>query len=70
MARGMDPPICNRCNKQFTVNYISVECQKFIVSRRKYFNNPSLINMLSETDEFSLIRLVLYLQEIKVLNNI
>ena len=70
MARGMDPPICNRCNKQITVKHILVECRKFIASRRKYFNNPSLINMLRETNEFSLNRLVLYLQEIKVLNDI
>ena len=70
MGRGLDPPICDKCNVRITVKHTLVECRKYIASRRKYYNNPSLTTMLRETNNFSLNRLVLYLQEIDFLNNI
>ena len=70
MVRGIDPPVCDRCSVQVTVKHILIECEKFTAARRKYYNNPSLSTMLRETDEFSLNRLISYLQEIGILNNI
>ena len=70
MVKGKDPPICNRCNSQITVNHVLVECRKYDAARRKYFSNPSLASMLKETDNFSIDRLILYLQEIDILNKI
>ena len=70
MVRGLDPPICDRCNVHTTVKHVLVECGKYTASRRKYYSNPSLTTMLRETNKFSLSRHVSYLQEIDILNNI
>ena len=70
MVRGLDPPVCDRCNVRITVKHILVECRKYIATRRKYYNNPSLITMLREADNFSLNRLLSYLQEIDILDKI
>ena len=70
MVRGLDPPVCDRCNVRTTVKHIAVECGKYTASRRKYYSNPSLTTMLRETEKFSLNRLVSYLQEIDILSNI
>ena len=70
MVRGTDPPYCNRCNVRITVKHVLVECQKYTAVRRKYYNSPTLITMLRETDNFSLYRLISYLQETNILSTI
>ena len=70
MVRGLDPPVCDRCNVRMTVKHILLECRKYIAARRKYYNHPSLITMLREADDFSLNRLLLFLQETDILNKI
>ena len=70
MERGTDPPMCDRCNTQITVKHILVESTKFTAIRRKYYNNPSVISMLKETNEFSINKLWMYLQEIDLVRKI
>jgi len=69
MEIGTNPPMCNRCNMHITVKHILVECPKFQLAIRKYYNNPSLVNMLKETDKFSTNK-IMCLQDIYLTNQI
>ena len=70
MEGQSDPPQCNRCNAAVTVKHLLVECRKYSHIRRKYYSNPTLSTMLEETKNFSLSKLVLYLQETDLFNKI
>ena len=63
MQGQANPPECERCRKCITVKHILVECSKYATARNKYFRNPTLPQMVGETDDFSVAKLVAFLQE-------
>ena len=57
------PPLCEGCNSTLTVKHILLECRKYNTMRRKYYNNPSLEEMLGSSKNFSPLKLLAYLQD-------
>ena len=64
------PPECNRCRVTVTVKYLLLECRKYVTIRNKYFLNPTLSDMLTEGNDFSIDKLVLYLKETNLFQQI
>ena len=55
-------PECDRCRVTITVKHL-LEYRKYVTMRNKYFRNPTLSDMLEESSDFSIDKLVLYLKE-------
>ena len=53
----------DRCRTSLTVKHLLLECRKYVAIRNKYYRNPTLSDMLAESDNFSIDKLVLYLKE-------
>ena len=58
-----NPPECKSCRVPITVKHILVECRKFTRIQNKYYNNPTLSNMLAESSNFSITNIVKYLKK-------
>ena len=54
MQSQANPPKYERCREIITVKHLLLECRKYTKERNKYFNNPSLSDMLAESDNFLL----------------
>ena len=70
MQGQTEPPECDRCRVTITVKHLLLECRKYVTIRNKYFRNPTLSNMLAESSEFSIDKLVLYLKETNLFHQI
>ena len=58
-----DPPECDRCRQPTTVKHILLECRKFTTIGNKYYNNPTLMDLLGNIDNHAVTKLIAYLQE-------
>ena len=65
-----NPLICETCRVSVTVEHLLVHCRKYTATRNKYFNNPSLADMLTETSGYSPTKLLEFLRETEILNKI
>ena len=50
--------------------HLLLEYKKYVAIRNKYFRNPTLSDMLAESSDFSINKLVLYLKEINLFHKI
>ena len=69
MQGQTEPPECDRCRVTITVKHLLLECRKY-VTIHKYFRNPTLLDMLAESSDFSIDKLVLYLKETNLFHQI
>ena len=70
MQGQTEPPECDRCRVTITVKLLLLECRKYVTIRNKYFRNPTLSDMLAESNDFSIDKLVLYLKETNLFHQI
>ena len=70
MQGQTEPPECDRYRVTITVKHLLFECRKYITIRNKYFRNPTLSDMLAESNDFSIDKLVLYLKEANLFHQI
>ena len=63
MQGQTEPPECDRCRVTTTVKHLLLECRKYVTIRNKYFRNPTLSDVLAESSDFSVDKLVLNLKE-------
>ena len=70
MQGQAEPPECDRCRVTITVTHLLLECRKYVTIRNKYFCNPTLSDMLAESSDFSIDKLVLYLKETNLFHQI
>ena len=67
MQGQTEPPECTSCRVTITVKHLLLECRKYVTIRNKYFRNPTLSDMLAESNDFSI---VLYLKEANLFHQI
>ena len=65
-----DIPRCNSCNTLLTVKHILCECADFNRQRVTYLKCNSLKEILSESDQFSMFRILTFLRKCNLLNKI
>ena len=65
-----DPPECDICSCPITVKHLLLDCRKFSAIRSKYYNNPSLSEILAEGKGFCPETLINYLKESGIFNKI
>ena len=70
MQGQANPPECERCREPVTVKHLLLECRKYSQVRNKYFSNPTLLDMLAESDNFSVNRTISFLRETDLLAKI
>ena len=70
MQGQTEPPECDRCRVTITVKHLLLECRKYVTIRNKYFRNPTLSDMLAESSDVSVDKLVLYLKETNLFHQI
>ena len=70
MQGQTEPPECDRCRVTITVKHLLLECRKYVTIRNKYFRNPTLSDMLAESSDFSIDKLMLYLKETNLFHQI
>ena len=71
LMRGeREPPECDRCQSTLTVKHLLLECRKYTTIRNKYYNNPTLSDMLAEGNNFSVSRLTTFLKEANLFHRI
>ena len=70
MQGQANPPECERCRQPITVKHLLVECAKFAHIRSKYYQNPTLSDMLAEGKDFSMGKIIAYLTEAELLHKI
>ena len=70
MQGQTEPPECDRCRVTITVKHLLLECRKYVTICNKYFRNPTLLDMLAESNDFSIDKLVLYLKEANLFHQI
>ena len=63
-------PFCNECNTIITVKHILCECRNFNLQRNLYLKNKSLSSILSESHEFSLHNILMFLRRTNLINKI
>ncbi|MEL6605957.1 MAG: reverse transcriptase domain-containing protein [Cyanobacteria bacterium J06614_10] len=63
MQGQSNPPLCDTCNVPITVKHMLVECRKFNLHRNKYYTNPTLADILAESNSFSVNKLVNFLKD-------
>ena len=63
MQGQTEPPKCDRCRVTIAVKHLLLECRKYVTICNKYFRNPTLSDMLAESNDFSIDKLMLYLEE-------
>ena len=60
LKRGqMEPSECDRCRVTITAKHLLFECRKYVTICNKYFRNSTLSDMLAESSDFSIDKLVL-----------
>ena len=70
MERLANPPECESCRVPITVKHILVECRKFNAIRNKYYDNPTLSDMLAESSNFCITKITKYLRETDLFSKI
>ena len=70
MEGQTEPPECDRCRVTITVKYLLLECRIYVTIRNTYFRNPTLSDILAESSDFSIDKLVLYLKETNIFHQI
>ena len=70
MQGQTEPPECDRCRVTITVKHLLLECRKYVTIRNKYFRIPTLSDMLAESNDFSIDKLVLSLKEANLFHQI
>ena len=70
MQSQANPPECDRCREPITVKHLLLRCPKYSQVRNKYFNNPTLPDMLAEGGNFSVHRIVGFLKETDLLSKL
>ena len=70
MQGQTEPPECDRCRVTITVKHLLLECRKYVTIHNKYFRNPTLSDMLAESNDFSIDKLVLHLKEANLFHQI
>ena len=70
MQGQTEPPECDRCRVTIIVKHLLLECRKYVTIRNKYFRNPTQSDMLAESNDFSIDKLVLYLKEANLFHQI
>ena len=70
MQDQTEPPKCDRCRVTITVKHLLLECRKYVTIRNKCFRSPTLSDMLAESSDFSIDKLVLYLKETNLFHQI
>ena len=70
MQGQSEPPECDRCRVTITVKHLLLECRIYVTIRNKYFRNPTLSDMLAESSDFSIDKLMLYLKETNLFHQI
>ena len=63
-------PFCNECNTIITVKHILCDCINFNYQRNLYLKNKPLSNILSESHEFSLHNILMFLRKTNLINKI
>ena len=63
-------PHCRICNVQLTVKHILCECRDFSQQRHIYLKNKSLLDILSDSFQFSLNRILMFLRQTNLINKI
>ena len=63
-------PHCRICNVQLTVKHILCECRDFNQQRHIYLKNKSLLDILSDSFQFSLNRILMFLRQTNLINKI
>ena len=63
-------PHCRICNVQVTVKHILCECRDFNQQRHIYLKNKSLLDILSDSFQFSLNRILMFLRQTNLINKI
>ena len=63
-------PHCRICNVQLTVEHILCECRDFNQQRRIYLTNKSLVDILSDSFQFSLNSILMFLRQTNLINKI
>ena len=58
------------CNVQLTVKHILCECRDFNQQRHIYLKNKSLLDILSDSFQFSLNRILMFLRQTNLINKI
>ena len=70
MQSQANPPECEICRQPITVKHLLVECLKYAPTRRKYYNNPTLSDMLAESSTFDISKITNFLKETGLLDKI
>ena len=70
MQSQANPPECERCRKIVTVKHLLLECRKYTQVRNKYFSNPTLLDILGESSNFSINKIIGFLKETGLLAKI
>ena len=71
LMRGqIDPPECDTCRCPITVKHLLLDCRKYSAVRSRYYNNPSLSDVLGEGESFRLDKLTSFLNETGLLKKI
>ena len=65
-----DIPHCDVCNTILTVKHILCDCTIFSQQRNIYFNNKSLSEILAESDNFSIYRVLSFLRKTNLIHKI
>ena len=70
MQSQANPPECEGCRETLTVKHLLLECRKYASIRNKYYNNPTLAEMLAECDKFDVNKIIGFLKETELLAGI
>ena len=63
-------PFCNECNTVITVKHFLCDCRNFNYHRNIYLKNTPLSSILSESKEFSLYNILMFLKKTNLINKI
>ena len=70
MQSQANPPECEICSVRITVKHLLLECRKYTQARNRYFSNPTLSDILSESGNFSTDKIISFLRETNLLTKI
>ena len=65
-----DIPKCNDCNTVLTVKHILYECRSFTQQRMLYFGHKTLLEILSDSEKFSMSQILKFLRSTKMVDKI
>ena len=70
LAAGEDPPVCIICNRQVTVRHIFTNCPLYTEVRNRFFTGNNLVNILSRTPAENCSKVINFLKDINLYNEI